>query len=273
MPSFDTPVRDILSGDGTQVFTPMTEAMDANAFRKVRFRLWGAAQAPASIEVYVAVQFSDNGVDWEFGSNPPVSLGYSGTLLTETWNWTSFDTWKDVFGVSGTKRLFVRFGLLAKSASASRPGSAQAQLRVESELVPGGTLASESKLVASNDDKDPSLGVFWPLTRWVRTLECVSVRRALEVIAVTGTNVEVATAFQYGNNLKDPGSWGTPQRLTSGAYHVGETIVYPEQYYNVSGGSMPDDAEHVRFGVFVRRNNSGGRGAAIVRLRVDYRDE
>ena len=123
MPSFDTPVRDILSGDGTQVFTPMTEAMDANAFRKVRFRLWGAAQAPASIEVYVAVQFSDNGVDWEFGSNPPVALGYSGTLLTETWNWTSFDTWKDVFGVSGTKRLFVRFGLLAKSASASRPGS------------------------------------------------------------------------------------------------------------------------------------------------------
>jgi hypothetical protein len=107
-------------------FNPMTGPISTVELDEVRFRLFAMASSGNPL-VGPAVQFSDDGVTWP---NAAVSLGYTDALVPDGWDNTSFRDWKDLWALGTTKRLFARFGLLARR-TATGIASASARLVVE----------------------------------------------------------------------------------------------------------------------------------------------
>ncbi len=272
MSTIRTGTMDILVSESivTDLFTPMTGPMNSNDIREVRFRVRGAASALSSPYVKPGMQFSDDGVKW---TDPGVALNYSfAPLLTNDWDWTSFESWLDIFASTATERLFVRFGLVAKSASGTLAGAAQADMVIEMNHVSAETFVGGPKLVAGSGKGATANPVFWPLTDWVRSTEAVKARSSIEILQLSSVStIKIASGCQVGDDLTDPSTWTTT--ALSNYVAKGVMSMFGTSYADINSGVPPTEA-WIRFGVFAEHQGSGGNepGQAVVQLRIDTRD-
>lgn len=256
------------------VFTPMTDPMNSNDIIEIRARIWGESGV-TSPEVLLAVQFSDDGLTWP---DAPIATGSTWlSLPSAAWNYTAFDEWVDIFNdgsfASATKRLFVRFGLIAKSNASQNPGFGLARLEIELKDVASRTLISGP--VAVNTKGSTSAAAFG-FTEWMETTAAVYGRATLEVVGTTDPGeVEVKPIYQLANDLDDPSTWSADDRIGSAAYRSSIGITFGTSYNSFMATAAPPSARFIRFGAYARRPSGGSSSrphTAIVNVRIDIRD-
>lgn len=109
----------------TALFHPMTEAINASEVHKVRasFALYSSS---GNCSLRAALQYSNDAQSWdteaEFGAS------YSATE-----GWTYGTSFTDVTGGTPTRRIWVRFGLVAKNASGTSIEFCRAKLQLDFE--------------------------------------------------------------------------------------------------------------------------------------------
>jgi hypothetical protein len=267
MPVIETQWVDCVGASGG-VWNPLTEGLNAAEFENIRARV-GLCGLPSSGESFTftfGLQFSDDGQTW---SESPIAEpgAWKYTTGAEGWNFTAFKDWTNLWAVTGTKRLFVRFGVFVKTATAGVTLGVQGKLIVEAARVFAGSLHGGPQRVGGFGAAQG--GSVYKLTDWVPAADVIEARFTVNLEALADT-IDWAPYAISANDIDDIANWNQTSLASTTSTSSASTI-YPTAFLELNSGEPLGD-RWVCFGVLIK--GSGGAAQStrgVVRVRVDHR--
>lgn len=259
-----TAAVDLVSGSTTETWNPMTGALSTADIVDVRFAVW-LSGIGSNLKVRPGLQFSVDGINW---TDAAVGIYFTGTSYTTAVGWTFDDgTWKTIAGLA-TPRLFVRFGLMAANVAGTTTEGAQAKLIVQVKPQVATTLTAGPMRAWCYDTTNANK-VFVPMTGWIPSEQCVTVRGTIEVAATSG-NVGVYCGWQQCNEPSVPSDWsGGTYTEQFGVEQTANGISFGTTFAAPPGASITK--KYVRFGAIVRNTAAAAIEACLATIRVDVR--
>lgn len=263
MGSFVSEWRTVVSSkvvsSGNGVFNPLTPAMNSTSARYARFAV--ELQGVVSCEVLVGAQYSNDGVTWSGADALGWDAGNKTWVAAEIW--TYGDTFVHLTTPDVGEKLFVRFGVFARSTSTAIVRNAQVRLKVDLRPVAGARTLAVGPMVVASGTSTATVR-FYAMTEAMPTDGIVSMRGTWEMQAETGAT-KIRGAYQTSEDGVTGWSASTPIRASwqsADGFNYGTTFVNTD--LNSKG--------FIRFGMDVS-SDANERDMCQASLRVDLRGE